>query len=141
MPVRIFIIRNMHFIQRVRLRCWTGLKVDAAYRDGASDKTETTVFVTETGSVYHKTSDCSHIKLSIRAVYGIPTDLRNDNGARYKPCEACCSEPLDNYTGYYITSDGTRFHTIRECSKLKRSVKEISFSETGNRTPCKRCYK
>ncbi|HHV09702.1 MAG TPA: pilus assembly protein [Clostridiales bacterium] len=139
-PARIFLIPAMNMEQRVRLRSWTGYQVAAAYQreDGAGK--EDTVFVAQTGSVYHKSENCSHIKLSIRAVQGIPTGLRNEHGAKYHPCEVCCKGGTDQLGTYYITSDGTRYHITRECSAIKRNVREIPLSEVGTRTPCKRCY-
>ncbi|HWT74741.1 MAG TPA: hypothetical protein VN258_08500 [Mobilitalea sp.] len=141
LPLKLFALNDMQMVQRVRLRCWTGYEVAAAYQTSEETKNnEEIVYITETGSVYHKSETCSHIKLSIRSVSGIPNDLRNDNGAKYYPCEACCIGATDMTITYYITSDGTRYHSLRDCSKLKRSVKEISFSEVGSRKPCKRCY-
>lgn len=139
-PVKIFIIDELQMVQRVKLRCWTGYEVAAAYQTEEEDK-ETTVYVTESGSVYHKSESCSHIKLSIRTVIGIPVNQRNDNGGKYYPCESCCKGTQGEYTTYYITSDGTRYHSSRTCSRIKRSVKSILISEIGSRTPCKRCYK
>lgn len=138
-PIKIFILKDMQMTQRVRLRSWTGFNVKAAYQT-EDNKKETTVFIAATGSVYHKSETCSHIKLSVREVQGIPTDLRNENGAIYKPCEACCNGTEDKLGTFYITSNGTRYHTKRDCSKIKRSVTEIPLSEVGDRSPCKRCY-
>jgi hypothetical protein len=137
-PVKIFILSELPVLQRVRLRSWTGYQVAAAYETKEEAATDT-VFVTETGSVYHKSETCTHIKLSISTVSGIPTEQRNSNGAKYKPCEACCSGAMDPFATYFITSDGTRYHSRRECSKIKRSVIEIPLTEVGERTPCKRC--
>jgi hypothetical protein len=100
---------------------------------------ETMVYITETGSVYHIKIDCSHIKLSVREVFGLPYDLRNEYGAKYDSCEACCTGREVEDAIYYITSDGTKYHTRRTCSKIKRNVREIRLSEVGNRAPCKRC--
>lgn len=140
-PIRIFSLSDKKFTQRVRLRSWTGHEVKAAYkRDGKNTDTET-VFITASGTVYHKTDTCSHIRLSVTTVQGIPNHLRNDNGAKYYPCETCCKGHVDPFSTLYITSDGTRYHTRRDCSGIKRSVREIPITEVGNRTPCKRCYK
>jgi len=140
-PVQIFNIGEMSMLQRVRLRSWTGNELEPAYQTVEDqDNQEETVFIAETGSVYHKSASCSHIKLSVTSVQGIPTGLTNENGAKYYPCESCCSGKLDSLGTYYITSDGTRYHTKRDCSRIKRSVTEIPISEIGTRTPCKRCY-
>lgn len=139
-PIKIFTLGDMNMLQRVRLRAWTGYEVAAVYgTETASDGDGTIVYITETGSVYHKNQNCSHIKLSVTEVYGIPTDQRNDSGAKYYRCEACCTGKEDENAYYYITSDGTRYHSRRDCSKIKRSVKEIQLSEVGDRQPCKRC--
>ena len=140
-PVKIFIFKEIPVIQRVRLRCWTGHEVDAVYQTDETDaNNETVVYIALTGNVYHKTENCSHIKLSVSAVQGIPTGLRNNNGGKYYPCESCCVGNESEDATFYITYDGTRYHTKRECSRIKRSVKKIPISEVGNRTPCKRCY-
>lgn len=139
-PIKIFMLGDMNMIQRVRLRAWTGYEVAAAYGT-ESLSNETMVYVTETGTVYHKTRECSHIKLSISAVSGIPSTLRNDSGAKYKRCEECCKGELDENATYYITNYGTRFHKSRTCSGLKRSIKEIPLSQVGSKKPCSRCCK
>ncbi len=141
LPIRIFVMPNMKMEQRVRLRSWTGYQVEAAYQTDSDNEKESTVFVTQTGSVYHKSDSCSHIKLSVRSVHGIPTLLRNEQGAKYYPCEVCCKGTAHELEVYYITLDGTRYHRKRDCSAIKRNVREIPMSEVGSRTACKRCYK
>lgn len=140
-PVKVFVIGEMTMVQRVKLRSWTGFEVAAAYSTSENDAEGdgTTVYITETGSVYHKNRNCSHIKLSVTSVQGIPSELRNDSGSKYKMCEACCTGNEGELATYYITSDGTRYHSKRDCSKIKRTVKEISLSEVVDRQPCKRC--
>jgi len=138
LPIHIFRLKEMPVLQRVRLRSWTGDQIAAAYEKEQKSSTDT-VFITDTGSVYHKSESCSHIKLSVSTVSGIPKEQRNSNGARYHPCEACCAGEVDSFAMFFITSDGTRYHSKRDCSKIKRSVKEIPISEIGERTPCKRC--
>lgn len=139
-PIKIFNIGNMRMIQRVRVRAWTGHQVEAAYSMGEGDKDEEdTVYITETGSVYHTNETCSHIKLSVMSVNSIPSNMKNENGISYTACEACCNNQQGVVATYYITLDGTKYHTKRDCSKIKRTVKAIKRSEAGNRTLCKRC--
>lgn len=141
LPLKLFLLQDMPMLQRVRLRAWTGFEVPASYQvtESEDSKEDTIVYITETGKVYHKSNTCSHIKLSVSSVIGIPSNLRNENGAKYYPCEYCCTGKEDSLGTYYITSDGTRYHSRRDCPKIKRNVKEIALSEVGNRTPCKRC--
>lgn len=140
MPIRLFGLDDKPVIQRVRLRSWTGRQVPAAYSQEAENLGEDPiVYITTSGSVYHLKRECSHIKLSITSVVGIPSELRNDNGAKYYSCEACITGTEEPFATYYITSDGTRYHSRKDCSKLKRTVKEIKLSQVANRTKCKRC--
>ena len=139
-PLRLFSLEDMNMIQRVRVRGWTGYEVEPLYSMEEQNSKEM-VYITNTGTVYHKSATCSHIKLSVRAVSGIPKELRNDNGAKYYPCETCCKGVQDPLGTFYITSDGNRYHNKRDCSGIKRSVKEIPLSEVGSRTLCKRCGK
>jgi hypothetical protein len=140
LPLQIFFMDELQMLQRVRLRCWTGYDVAATY-SMEEEGSEDFVYVTETGTVYHISTACSHIKLSIRAVSGVPDNLRNDNGAKYYPCDLCCKGKVDKWGTFYITLDGTRYHTGRECSGIKRNVRKIKQSEVGSRRPCKRCLK
>lgn len=141
LPIPFFALDDMRMVQRVRLRGWTGHQVPAKYTTVEErDKTDDTiVYITETGSVFHRTRECSHLNLSIKVIVEIPTYQRNNSGGKYYPCEACCQGKSEAASSYYITSFGDRYHTSRSCSKLKRSVREIPLSEAGDRSPCKRC--
>jgi hypothetical protein len=100
-PVKIFNLGEITLLQRATFRAWTGYEVAAVYSTKDENVEESMVYVTDTGSVYHKDKNCSHIKLSIKEVQGIPVDLRNDSGAKYYPCEACCSGKEDETAVYY----------------------------------------
>lgn len=139
-PVKIFVIKDINMLQRVRLRAWTGHQVAAAYEAETGNEDEM-IYITRTGKVYHKSAECSHIKLSVRAVQGIPYELRNNYGAKYKRCEECCKGANGENSVYYITSEGTRYHSKRDCHTIKRDVRKIPIAEAGDRKPCSRCYK
>lgn len=139
-PVKLFTIGDMEMIQRVRVRAWTGYQVAPAYgQEKEGDAPEEMVYITETGSVYHTNAACTHIRLSVSSVAGIPAAQRNNSGGKYYPCEKCCDGKHSPYGTYYITSEGTRYHTKRDCSKIKRNVKAIPRTEVGDRSACKRC--
>lgn len=140
LPIILFALDDMEMVQRVRLRSWSGLQVKSNYSAIEDSEDDTIVYITKTGSVYHRNRSCSHIKLSIRSVIGIPSQLRNDNGGKYYPCEKCCKEDKGITSTYYITSDGTRYHSLSDCSKIKRTVNEVSLSSViESKRPCKRC--
>ncbi|MGF7141656.1 hypothetical protein HNQ56_000066 [Anaerotaenia torta] len=138
-PVRLITIGELPMMQRIRVRAWTGHRVAAAYELQEEAGEEETVYITENGSVYHVDAACSHIRLSVSMVSGIPAAQRNSSGGKYYPCESCCEGEHSPYAVYYITSDGTRYHTRRDCSGIKRTVKAIPRSEAGSRPACKRC--
>ncbi len=126
-----------HFRQRVHTRGFTG--VDR--RDGGEETEHIRVYVTETGRVYHRSLDCTYLKLSISQIkYGDLDPLRNQGGGKYKACERCCREKTFGAdSDVWITNYGDRFHSIRSCSGIKRNIREIWLSEAGNRTPCSKC--
>lgn len=125
---------KQNFVQRTRRRCWVG-------RDGlqgnSKNETDETVYVTETGTVYHLYDNCSHIQLSIKTVnYSQLSNLRNTNGGIYHACEKC--KPSTGGS-VYITDDGDRYHSNSSCSGIKRSVKEVHLSELEGKKVCSRC--
>lgn len=140
-PIRLFPIQSMKLLQRVRVRGWTGKEVAATYTLGEETGEEETVYITETGKVYHISASCSHILLSIRAVSGIPDSYRNTNGGKYYACKECCKDMPEPSGTFFIAEDGSSYHAVRSCSSLKRTVKQIPISEIGSRAPCKRCGK
>ncbi len=140
-PVWFFGLEDMRLIQRVRVRGWTGHQVPARYTTvkEETDTEEAVVYITETGTVYHKERSCSHLKLSIEEVSGIPDSRRNRSGGKYYPCESCCDKEASDTDIYYITDFGNRYHTGKDCPGLKRTIREIARSEVSGRAPCKRC--
>ena len=119
-------------IQRCRVRGWIGEK------DGTGEK-EQMVYITESGTVYHLSKDCSHLKLTIQEIApGNLPQARNSSGGKYSPCEKCGKDPLQG-ENYYITKEGDCFHTTRSCSGLKRTILTIPISQVGARSLCKRC--
>ena len=101
------------------------------------DSGETYVYVTPEGSVYHLYADCTHLDLSIQKVSMIKAkNAKNQFGQRYTECEIC-----NETTGtmVYITSEGNRYHSGRECSGLKRTVRQVPLGTVENRRCCIRC--
>ncbi len=119
--------------EHCKSRAWVGAKINES-------TDEQIVYVTETGTVYHKIPGCTHIKLSIETTtYDAVKDLRNSYGGKYSPCEKCGKGA--KYAGVlYITETGDRYHTSIKCSGLKRSVTGIKISEVGERGKCSRCW-
>lgn len=122
----------------VKVHAWTG----ADRGDGANDddgEAENMVYVTASGSVYHKKLNCSHLNLSVSKVAGASVSAkRNEYGEKYHPCESC-SRNQQPGSAVYITKSGNRYHNDKNCSGLKRSVRLVKESEVGDLHPCKRC--
>ena len=120
---------------RCRMKAWTGYRLEE--KVSLSEKEEELVYITPTGSVYHKSRNCTHLALSVRPV---ETDslgvLRNEDGGKYYPCEHCGS-----IAGgiVFLTDQGNRYHTSLFCSGLKRTIYTVAISQTGGRVPCRRC--
>lgn len=113
---------------------WIGY-IHSGREDGQE---ECYVYITETGTVYHRNRGCSYLNPSIRQVRaGEIGSLRNNGGAIYYACLLCDhSAPGDMY---YITDYGTCYHTSIACSGLKRTIYEVKLSETGGRGACSKC--
>ena len=97
------------------------------------------VYITETGTVYHRNRECTYLRLSISEVARDKVkDLRNSSGHKYYPCEKCGKRAGNTV---YITKDGTCYHSSLTCSGLKRTIRCVPISEVGGRGPCSRCGK
>ena len=105
---------------------------------GTPDRSEEEyVYVTETGTVYHRDRECSYLRLSIKETSKDSLNtLRNSSGHKYYPCEKCGKKAGSTV---YITKDGTCYHSSLNCSGLKRTVKSIPLSKAGGLRPCSRC--
>lgn len=133
-PVSIVPLPPVVMTNHVRVHPWTG------YRGSNENiEAEEMVYVTETGSVYHLSADCTYLDLSIRQKDGSEVgSLRNRYGERYHACESC-SEGAPPGSIVYVTDSGNRYHNSASCSRLKRTVRLIKKSEAGSRHACSRC--
>lgn len=119
-------------------RAWTGRSSDYAAEGGSGYEAEY-VYVTENGTVYHTSSACTHINLSISpAEYASVSVLRNENGEKYSACEKC-SDHAGSGDTVYITQYGNRYHSSISCSGLKRSVRLVDISKISGMEECDRC--
>ena len=88
-PVPVFGIRPVKCRETMKIKAWSGYEKD-----------------------YH----CSYLDLSIRMTHmGTVSDLRNESGGRYYPCEHCMK---GNAGTIYITNFGDRYHSSLSCSGL-----------------------
>lgn len=127
-------MRGIPLYNRFYGHVWTGYDVEQQKEAGEED---IYVFITKTGTVYHRNRNCTYLNPSVNAVYYEDLEEnRNENGAIYYACELCGE---GERTVVYITKQGNRYHTTLQCSGLKRTVYSILLSETGGRAPCSKC--
>ncbi len=123
--------RFLFIRQRSRIKDWTGADIS---------QPEQIVYITKTGTVYHKSKECSHLKLHIqRAEYREISAMRNQNGEKYTPCEKCVRGTLNEFSNLFVTTDGNRYHTTLQCSGISRYIIEISIDQVGDKKPCSEC--
>ena len=121
----------------VKVHAWTGTE----YQDngGEQGETEQMVYVTESGSVYHRKLGCRYLKVSIQQVAGSGiSSMRNSYGEKYAACESC-SRGQKSAGSVYVTSTGNRYHNQETCSGLKRTVKLVKLSQAGSMHACSSC--
>jgi hypothetical protein len=138
-PIGLAIINDFNVIQKTKVRVFVGLS--NINPDDEAEEAEDYVYIAETGTVYHESKDCTHLKLSITKVNRSTLDTqRNSSGGRFSACEICKPERIKQEY-YYITKQGDRYHCNANCSGLKRTIKVIKRSEVGDRRSCTRCGK
>lgn len=114
---------------------WTGYSGNEP--GAAGQEGEEYVYITKTGTKYHKSCDCTYLKITPRAAgYEELLTRRNQHGGKYYPCERCRPG-----TGgmVYITPEGSSYHSRSDCSALKRTVYLIPLGEASGYSPCGRC--
>ena len=135
-PILMFRIPSITCEETLRVKGWTG------YAYGADDVAKKdTVYVTETGIVYHEDPNCTYLDMSIVAVDAEQVKkLRNESGGKYYPCESCEKAEKDTAI-YYITCYGTRYHNSLECKKIQRTIYSITKDEAHGLGGCSKCVK
>ena len=130
--------------QELEYRYFTGHMVESMLKEteagGAEDTDDTIVYVTEYGTVYHRSLECPSLRLVIsQCPFPEVESRRNMGGGKYYPCERCAGRGHAPEI-VYITKDGDRYHYDRMCSGLKRTITEMILSEAARtKRPCRRC--
>ena len=115
---------------------WNGYGIDGT---GEELSQEQIVYITEDSEVYHITTACTHLKLSVKPVEKENLDdCRNNGGGKYYPCSVCASGDMPDIV--YITSEGDRYHYSSDCYTLTRSYSAVPLSDVeDSHRPCSRC--
>ena len=135
LPIPVFAAKSVHMKETMRMKGWNG------YQSAFWDKEDNeTVYITETGMVYHRDYHCNYLELSIRTVNaGTVNDLRNNDQEKYHPCDKCVHGSAASQV--YLTDYGNRYHNSLSCSGLKRTVYAIPVSEAVGKGACTKCSK
>lgn len=133
-PIPFYQINKITKTDSIKIKAWTGYE-----KEGLSVADDTTVYITDTGMVYHKDYHCTYLDLSIRMVQKTKiSELRNIDGGKYYACEYCTGTVGNKV---YITNSGNRYHSSLACSGLKRTIYAIPLSDALGKGACSRCGK
>ncbi len=129
-------------VQQVIARGFSGSARKKTERTSSEQQEDddTKVYVTETGSVFHRSRECSYLKLSIQMITLDAVEAeRNSSGGKYYPCELCGG--ADDGNRCYITDYGVRYHASLSCPGLLRTISVITEEEAVSRglRPCSKC--
>lgn len=131
LPVPMFRVEGMKCKESLRIKAWVGYE-----KEFFGSEKEDTVYITDTGIVYHRDYHCTYLELSIQMVTREAVEsLRNESGGKYHPCILCGG----NGNPVYITDTGNRYHGSLSCSGLKRTVYAVPLSEAAGKGACVRC--
>ena len=129
-------------VNHSKVRAWTGFTKKTGEED-SGENTGKTVYVTESGEVYHLYEDCSYLKADVKSASGEEIKkLRSKDRKIYYPCEYCAAgaETEEGKT-YYYTPWGERYHTDSKCVALEKNFRAISIDDVGSRHLCSKCEK
>ena len=131
LPFNFFKISEYSVSQTSLSRKWIG--------QTSGSETGSYVYITDFGSVYHKSKSCSYLDLSINSVNISDTVLlRNKSGAKYSACSKCVAKNMAD-SKVYITDYGTLYHSDISCSALKRTIHIVKLSEVDGMSACSKC--
>lgn len=134
LPINFFGKKYFTVTHENKFRKWNGAY--AKYKN--NEEISTYVYITSSGSAYHKTSGCRSLDLSVEQVHiDKISELRGGDGQKYYPCSACSTK---NNTNVYYTKYGYLYHVDIHCFAIKRTISKIPITEIGTKKPCKYCY-
>lgn len=126
-----FLNKIFPMCQRALVKDWSGVDIT---QEGEK------VYITNSGTVYHRSKDCSHLVIHIsKTTVSGATLKRNDSGGKYSACEHCINKEMMPDESVFITEDGNRYHISLQCQALTRRVMEVDISMVGDRRLCSAC--
>ena len=133
-PIKFFGNKDFLICQKTSYGKWNGCNDLTSVEEAG-----TLVYVTEYGEVYHKSRNCTYLELSVQSVsYSQLKNMRNSSGEIYRKCEQCPQE-TNAVQMVYITKYGNRYHSVLNCSGLKRTIYQKKLTNVGGMTACMKC--
>lgn len=121
----------------VKVHTWTGADHTSWNQD--AENPEEMVYITESGSVYHRNAGCRYLNVALDQMSGTAVSAaRNSQGEKYYACEIC-SRGQHPAGIVYLTKNGNRYHNKETCSALKRTVRLVKISQVCNMGACGLC--
>jgi hypothetical protein len=134
LPVKLLGHQGIWVSQHADCRKWNGWKESESLAEEGGY-----VYVTEYGTVYHRSRTCTYLELSIHMVsLEQMQTMQNKYGRHYRRCELC-EDVGGNGSAVYITEEGECYHTDLGCSGIKRTIFMIRLSEAGDLRECSKC--
>lgn len=126
---------GINMLGRYYGRAWTGYRLDGDNFEGLQEQN---VYIAKEGEVYHLSRYCTHLQITITSCVADEIhNKKNEAGQHYRPCLLCGYK--QNGGKFYITSDGDCFHSVLNCSGLKRAIDVVPISMVNGRKKCSRC--
>lgn len=94
-------------------------------------------YVTQYGSVYHTSIQCSHIMLKITESSDIQDYVNGKT--KYKACSKCAKNCVGNEKQLFVAKEGDCYHTSLSCSGLTRMIQKVTIWEVEGMRECSRC--
>lgn len=133
MPIAFWNIGQISLYSQNSFQKWNG--------DSTEEEQGDWVYVTANGTVYHESSVCRILDLSIReVVFSQIDEERGKDGQKYYACSRCCTKEA-SVSKVYCTDYGSIYHMDISCSHLKRTISKIDKAEVGEKQPCSFCSK
>lgn len=128
---------KIHFrmANRYYAHLWTGYDVN---EKKTKKEDSILVYVSDESEVYHMSTTCTYLKLSVRTVpYSEIGSMRNEDGEKYYPCLICGADTKDTV---YICDEGNKYHSTRDCYTLIKKYRIMTLASVkGTHRPCSRC--
>lgn len=135
LPFQALGFKQTSVVRKAKVRAWVGYTGESFF----TGEKDAIVYMTPTGTVYHKSRDCTYLALTTRSISSEALEgERNASGGKYTACEYCVKKAKESTT-VYITDYGSSYHYSVNCQGLRRTIMAVPLSEVGGRRCCSKC--